>query len=132
MPVTDPIADYLTRIRNAAKAKHKTVDVPLSGLKENISKLLKDKGYIVDYTVIKDEVTKQVVRIQLKYLASGRHAIKLIERVSTPGRRVYEGKGIKPFLGGLGLNIISTSKGVMTDKEARTQGVGGEVLFRIQ
>jgi small subunit ribosomal protein S8 len=131
MPVTDPVADYLTRIRNAAKAKHKTTDVPLSGLKENITKVLKAKGYIADYTVIKDGV-QPVIRIQLKYSARGEHAIKLMKRVSTPGKRVYEGKSdIKRVYGGLGLAIVSTSKGVLTDKEAKTQGVGGEVLFNI-
>lgn len=130
MPVTDPIADYLTRIRNAAKAKHKTVDVPQSKLKESISKLLKDKGYIKDYSVVTTEKFP-VLRIQLRYLSNGEHAIKEISRVSTPGRRVYEGKNIKRYLGGLGLSIVSTSKGLMTDKEARAVGVGGEVLFRI-
>jgi small subunit ribosomal protein S8 len=130
MPVTDPIADYLTRIRNAAKAKHKTVDVPQSKLKENISKLLKEKGYIKDYSVITTEKFP-ILRIQLRYLANGEHAIKQITRVSTPGRRVYEGKNIKRYLNGLGLSILSTSKGLMTDKEARAAGVGGEVLFRI-
>ncbi len=130
MPVTDPIADYLTRIRNAAKAKHKTVDVPLSKLKENISKLLKDKGYIKDYTVITTGKFP-ILRIHLRYLSNGEHAIKGLTRVSTPGRRVYEGKNIKRYLNGLGLSVISTSKGLMTDKEARAAGVGGEVLFRI-
>ncbi len=130
MPVTDPIADYLTRIRNAAKAKHKTVDVPQSKLKENISKLLKDKGYIKDYSVVTAEKFP-VLRIQLRYLSNGEHAIKELTRVSTPGRRVYEGKNIKKYLNGLGLSIVSTSKGLMTDKEARAAGVGGEVLFRI-
>jgi small subunit ribosomal protein S8 len=130
MPVTDPIADYLTRIRNAAKAKHKTVDVPQSKLKESISKLLKDKGYIKDYSVITAEKFP-VLRVQLRYLSNGEHAIKEISRVSTPGRRVYEGKNIKRYLSGLGLSVVSTSKGLMTDKEARSAGVGGEVLFRI-
>jgi small subunit ribosomal protein S8 len=130
MPVTDPIADYLTRIRNAAKAKHKTVDVPQSKLKESISKLLKDKGYIKDYSVITTEKFP-VLRLQLRYLSNGEHAIKEITRVSTPGRRVYEGKNIKRYLSGLGLSVVSTSKGLMTDKEARAAGVGGEVLFRI-
>ncbi|MGQ9804920.1 MAG: 30S ribosomal protein S8 [Chlorobiales bacterium] len=130
MPVTDPIADYLTRIRNAAKARHKTVDVPQSKLKESISKLLKDKGYIKDYSVVTVEKFP-VLRIQLRYLSNGEHAIKEISRVSTPGRRVYEGKNIKRYLSGLGLSIVSTSKGLMTDKEARAAGVGGEVLFRI-
>ncbi|MFQ3598065.1 MAG: 30S ribosomal protein S8 [Chloroherpetonaceae bacterium] len=130
MPVTDPIADYLTRIRNAAKAKHKTVDVPQSKLKENISKLLKDKGYIKDYSVVTAEKFP-VLRVQLRYLSNGEHAIKEISRVSTPGRRVYEGKNIKRYLSGLGLSVVSTSKGLMTDKEARAAGIGGEVLFRI-
>lgn len=130
MPVTDPIADYLTRIRNAAKAKHKTVDVPQSKLKESISKLLKDKGYIKDYSVVTAEKFP-VLRVQLRYLSNGEHAIKEITRVSTPGRRVYEGKNIKRYLSGLGLSVVSTSKGLMTDKEARAAGVGGEVLFRI-
>ncbi len=130
MPVTDPIADYLTRIRNAAKAKHKTVDVPQSKLKESISKLLKEKGYIKDYSVVTTEKFP-VLRVQLRYLSNGEHAIKELTRVSTPGRRVYEGKNIKKYLSGLGLSVISTSKGLMTDKEARAAGVGGEVLFRI-
>ncbi len=130
MPVTDPIADYLTRIRNAAKAKHKTVDIPSSKLKVSISQLLKEKGYIKDFTVI--ETGKfPILRLHLKYDAYGRHAIKNLERVSTPGRRVYEGKNIKRYLNGLGLYVLSTSKGLMTDKEARAAGVGGEVLFRI-
>jgi small subunit ribosomal protein S8 len=130
MPVTDPIADYLTRIRNAAKAKHKTVDVPQSKLKESISKLLKEKGYIKDYSVVTTEKFP-VLRVQLRYLSNGEHAIKELTRVSTPGRRVYEGKNIKKYLSGLGLSVVSTSKGLMTDKEARAAGIGGEVLFRI-
>lgn len=130
MPVTDPIADYLTRIRNAAKAKRKTVDVPQSKLKENISKLLKEKGYIKDYTVIATDKFP-ILRIQLRYLEDGQHAIKELARVSSPGRRVYEGKNIKKYLSGLGLYVLSTSKGLMTDKEARAAGIGGEVLFRI-
>ncbi|KER10828.1 MAG: 30S ribosomal protein S8 [[Candidatus Thermochlorobacteriaceae] bacterium GBChlB] len=130
MPVTDPIADYLTRIRNAAKAKHKTVDVPSSKLKVNISQLLKEKGYIKDFTVIETE-SYPVLRIQLKYNVDGRHAIRDLQRVSTPGRRTYEGKNIRKYLGGLGLQVLTTSRGLMTDKEARAAGVGGEVLFRI-
>jgi len=130
MPVTDPIADYLTRIRNAAKAKHKTVDVPTSKLKVNISKLLKEKGYIKDFTMLEAEKIP-TLRIQLKYNAYGQHAIKDLQRVSTPGRRTYEGKSIRKYLGGLGLQVLTTSRGLMTDKEARSAGVGGEVLFRI-
>ena len=130
MPVTDSVADYLTRIRNSAKAKHKTVDVPASNLKKNISQLLKDKGYIKDFTVI-TEGKFPVIRVHLKYNPYGQHAIKDLQRVSTPGRRTYEGKEIRKYLGGLGLQILSTSKGLLTDKEARAAGVGGEVLFRI-
>jgi small subunit ribosomal protein S8 len=130
MPVTDSIADYITRIRNAGSAKNKTTDIPYSKLRENISKLLLEKGYIRNYTVISTDQFP-FLRVELKYTAAGDHAIKEITRVSKPGRRVYDGKDIKRYLGGLGLYIISTSKGVITDKEARAQGVGGEVLFRI-
>jgi small subunit ribosomal protein S8 len=130
MPVTDPIADYLARLRNAAKAKHKTVDVPQSNLKENITKLLKEKGYIRDYSVVTTEKFP-LLRIQIKYLSNGQHAIKSMDRSSTPGRRYYEGKNIRKYLNGLGLYVLTTSKGLMTDKEARVAGIGGEVLFRI-
>ncbi|ASQ91340.1 30S ribosomal protein S8 [Prosthecochloris sp. GSB1] len=130
MPVTDSIADYITRIRNAGNARKTTTDIPYSRLKENISKLLVEKGYIKNFTVITSEQFP-FIRVELKYGADGGHAIKEITRVSKPGRRVYEGKDLKKYLGGLGLSILSTSKGVITDKEAREQGVGGEVLFRI-
>ncbi|NTW48729.1 MAG: 30S ribosomal protein S8 [Chlorobiales bacterium] len=131
MPVTDPIADYLTRIRNAGSAKHKTTDIPHSNLKENISKLLAEKGFIRDYTVIRGEGFP-FIRVQLKYDNYGQHVIKELTRISRPGRRSYEGKDIKKFLGGLGLFVLSTSKGIVSDKEARRLGVGGEILFRIQ
>ncbi|ABB23083.1 30S ribosomal protein S8 [Pelodictyon luteolum] len=130
MPVTDSIADYITRIRNAGRAKNKTTDIPYSKLRENISQLLQDKGYIKNFTVITTEKFP-FIRIELKYTASGEPSIKEITRVSRPGRRTYEGKDIKKYLGGLGLYILSSSKGVITDKEAREQGVGGEILFRI-
>ncbi len=130
MPVTDSIADYITRIRNAGRAKNKTTDIPYSKLRENISQLLLDKGYIKSYTVITTEKFP-FLRIDLKYTAHGDPSIKEITRVSKPGRRVYDGKDIKKYLGGLGLYILSSSKGVITDKEARAQGVGGEILFRI-
>ena len=130
MPVTDSIADYITRIRNAGSARKTTTDIPYSRLKENISKLLVEKGYIKNFTVITSEQFP-FIRVELKYGTDGGHAIKEITRVSKPGRRVYEGKDLKKYLGGLGLSILSTSKGVITDKEAREQGVGGEVLFRI-
>jgi len=130
MPVTDSIADYITRIRNAGNASNKTTDIPYSRLKENLSKLLVEKGYIKSYTVITSEQFP-FIRIDLKYTDSGKPAIKEITRVSKPGRRTYEGKDLKKYLGGLGLFILSTSRGVLTDKEAREQGIGGEVLFRI-
>jgi small subunit ribosomal protein S8 len=130
MPVTDSIADFITRIRNAGTAKNKTTDIPYSKLRENISKLLLEKGYIKSYTVITTEQFP-FIRVDLKYTAEGQHAIKEITRVSKPGRRIYDGKDIKRYLGGLGLFILSTSKGILTDKEARAQNVGGEVLFRI-
>ncbi len=130
MPVTDSIADYITRIRNAGNAKNTTTDIPYSKLKENISKLLVEKGYIKNYTVITAEQFP-FIRVDLKYTDDGSPAIKEITRVSKPGRRVYEGKDLKKYLGGLGLFILSTSKGVITDKDAREQGIGGEVLFRI-
>lgn len=130
MPVTDSIADYITRIRNAGRAKNKTTDIPYSKLRENISRLLVDKGYIKDFTVITAE-RFPFIRIELKYSADGDPAIREITRVSKPGRRVYKGKDIAKYLGGLGLYILSSSKGIITDKEAREQGVGGEILFRI-
>ncbi len=130
MPVTDSIADYITRIRNAGNAKNTTTDIPYSKLKENVSKLLVEKGYIRNYTVITAD-RFPFIRVELKYSDDGSPTIREITRISKPGRRVYEGKGLKKYLGGLGLFILSTSKGVITDKEAREQGVGGEVLFRI-
>jgi small subunit ribosomal protein S8 len=130
MPVTDSIADYITRIRNAGNAHNTTTDIPYSKLKENISKVLVEKGYIKNFTVITSEQFP-FIRVELKYSDDGSPAIKEITRVSKPGRRVYNGKDLKKYLGGLGLFIVSTSKGIITDKEAREQGIGGEVLFRI-
>jgi small subunit ribosomal protein S8 len=130
MPVTDSIADYITRIRNAGKAHHKHTDIPYSKLKENISKLLLDKGYIKDYTVITTEKFP-IIRVQIKYDMYGNHVIKHLKRVSRPGLRKYSGKDIRSYLGGLGLYVITTSKGIVSDKEARQMGLGGEVLFSI-
>ncbi len=130
MPVTDSIADYITRIRNAGRAKNKTTDIPYSKLRENISELLVAKGYIKAFTVITTEQFP-FIRVDLKYSVAGEPAIREITRVSKPGRRVYQGKDIRKYLGGLGLYILSSSKGIITDKEAREQGVGGEILFRI-
>ena len=128
MQITDPVADMLTRIRNANTAKHESVDVPASNLKKAIAKILLDEGYIKSYEVVEDG-TQGVIRIQLKYLAGKEKVISGLRRVSKPGLRVYAGADELPrVLKGLGIAIISTSKGVMTDKEARKLHVGGEVL----
>ena len=128
MQITDPVADMLTRIRNANMAKHESVDVPASNLKKAIAKILLDEGYIKSYEVVEDG-TQGVIRIQLKYLAGKEKVISGLRRVSKPGLRVYAGADELPrVLKGLGIAIISTSKGVMTDKAARANHVGGEVL----
>ena len=128
MQITDPVADMLTRIRNANTAKHESVDVPASNLKKAIAKILLDEGYIKSYEVVEDG-TQGVIRIQLKYLAGKEKVISGLRRVSKPGLRVYAGADELPrVLRGLGVAIVSTSKGVMTDKAARAQHIGGEVL----
>lgn len=128
MLVNDPIADMLTRIRNAQIAKHDTVVIPASNMKKSIAKILLDEGYIKSYEVVEDG-TQGVIRIQLKYLAGKEKVISGLRRVSKPGLRVYAGADELPrVLKGLGIAIISTSKGVMTDKQARKEHVGGEVL----
>ena len=128
MQITDPVADMLTRIRNANTAKHESVDVPASNLKKAISKILLDEGYIKSYEIVEDG-TQGIIRIQLKYLAGKEKVISGLRRVSKPGLRVYAGADELPrVLKGLGIAIISTSKGVMTDKAARANHVGGEVL----
>ena len=128
MQITDPVADMLTRIRNANTAKHESVDVPASNLKKAIAKILLDEGYIKSYEVVEDG-TQGVIRIQLKYLAGKEKVISGLRRVSKPGLRVYAGADELPrVLKGLGIAIISTSKGAMTDKAARANHVGGEVL----
>ncbi|MBS1582394.1 MAG: 30S ribosomal protein S8 [Bacteroidetes bacterium] len=125
--MTDPIADYLTRLRNAILARKKVVEIPASGLKKDITRILYDKGYILSYKT--EEDGKQgLIKIALKY-NNRQSAIKELTRVSTPGLRQYAHAGELPrVLNGLGVAIISTSKGVITDKEARTLGVGGEVI----
>ncbi|MBH76263.1 MAG: 30S ribosomal protein S8 [Flavobacteriales bacterium] len=127
--ITDSIGNYLTKIRNAYMAKHKVVDVPCSNLKKDITKILKDQGYILNYKFI-DNGNQGVIRIALKYdLVTKIPAIKKIKRVSRPGLRNYSPKdGLPRVLNGLGIAIISTSRGVMTDKHARKINVGGEVL----
>ena len=128
MQITDPVADMLTRIRNANSAKHETVDVPASNLKKAIAQILLDEGYIKSYTVV-DNGNQGVIHITLKYLAKKQQVITGLRRVSKPGLRVYVGADELPrVLRGLGIAIISTSKGVMTDKAARAAHVGGEVL----
>ena len=128
MQITDPVADMLTRIRNANTAKHESVDVPASNLKKAIAKILLDEGYIKSYEIVEDG-TQGIIRIQLKYLAGKEKVISGLRRVSKPGLRVYAGADELPrVLRGLGIAIVSTSKGVMTDKAARANHVGGEVL----
>ncbi len=125
---TDPIADYLTRIRNAQSAGHKVVEIPSSKLKQEITKILEDKGYILSYKF--DENGPQgTIKIALKYTSENEPAIRNISRISTPGLRKYCGANDLPrVLNGLGIAILSTNKGVITDKEARNENVGGEVI----
>ena len=129
MQITDPIADMLTRIRNANNATHDTVDVPASNMKKSIAQILLDEGYIKNFQIVNDG-TQGVIRITLKYLQPGKEkALTGLRRVSKPGLRVYAGADELPrVLRGLGIAIVSTSKGVMTDKKAREAHVGGEVL----
>ena len=132
MNITDPIADMLTRIRNANSSKHKTVDVPASNMKRSIAKILLDEGYVKAVDEIENENNQGVIRITLKYDEKGARVIDGLKRISKPGLRVYASKEDLPkVLNGLGIAIISTSKGLKTDKEARELGVGGEVLAYI-
>ncbi len=128
--MTDPIADLLTRIRNAIMAGHKVVEAPASSLKKEIARILFEKGYILSYKVIEGESNQGVLKIALKYNPKSRKpAIKKIERASRPGLRKYVGVDEMPrVLNGLGIAIVSTSKGLMTDKEAKKENIGGEVL----
>ena len=128
MNTTDPIADMLTRIRNANSSKHKTVDVPASNIKKAIAKILFEEGYIKSFEEINDDA-QGIIRITLKYDEKGARVIDGIRRISKPGLRVYASKDELPqVLNGLGIALISTSKGIKTDKEARKEGLGGEVL----
>jgi small subunit ribosomal protein S8 len=128
--MTDPIADYLTRIRNAVMAKHRVVEVPASSIKKDITKILYEKGFILNYKFEEDNGPQGLIKIALKYNPENKvPAIKGITRISKPGLRKYTGIDNLPrVLNGLGIAIISTSQGVMTDKEARTKNIGGEVL----
>ena len=132
MNTTDPIADMLTRIRNANSSKHKTVDIPASIMKLGIAEILFREGYIKSFEEIKEENNQGIIRITLKYDEKGKRVIDGLRRISKPGLRVYASKEDLPkVLNGLGIAIISTSKGLKTDKEARELGVGGEVLAYI-
>ena len=128
MTMTDPIADMLTRIRNANVVKHETVDVPASNMKKELARILLEEGFIRGYDVIEDG-KQGIIRIQLKYGQSGERVIQGIKRISKPGLRVYCKKDETPkVLNGLGIAVISTSKGIMVDREARKMGLGGEVV----
>ena len=128
MITTDPIADMLTRIRNAGQAKFKTVDIPASNMKKDIAEILFNEGYIKSYEEIKND-NQGIIRISLKYTEKGKRVISGLKRISKPGLRIYASKDELPkVLNGLGIALISTSKGIMTDKQARQLGVGGEVL----
>jgi small subunit ribosomal protein S8 len=129
--MTDPIADMLTRIRNAYAAKHQKVDVPISNIKLEIARILKEEGFINNYKMI-GEGSRRNIRVYLRYGTKGEQVMSKIERVSKPGCRVYVGSSSIPsVLGGLGVNILSTSRGLMTDRRARREKIGGEILCRI-
>ena len=128
MTMTDPIADMLTRIRNANVVKHETVDVPASNMKKELARILLEEGFIRGYDVIEDG-KQGIIRIQLKYGQSGERVITGLKKISKPGMRVYAANHeIPKVLNGLGISVISTSKGILTDKQARKENVGGEVI----
>ncbi len=131
MSLTDPVADFLSRIRNAHKARHQKMDVPSSKLKLEIARILKEEGYITNFKATEEE-GKKLLRVYLKYGANNEAAISEINRISRPGCRVYVGRNeINRVLGGLGINILTTPKGVMTGRQARKEGVGGEILCEV-
>ncbi len=131
MTMTDPISDMLTRVRNAIQAKHSTVDIPSSNIKKEIARILKEEGYIKGYSLVKVG-NWPFVRLTLKYSPTKRRVINELKRISKPGIRRYVTRdGLPQVLGGLGIAIVSTSKGVMTGKQARSLGIGGEVLCTI-
>jgi small subunit ribosomal protein S8 len=132
MTMTDPIADLLARIRNAQQVKHDQLEFPASRVKMDICRILKEQGYIEDYSLSTTDPIKQSMRVVLKYNDQGEPAIRRLRRVSRPGRRVYRGADeLKPVLNGLGVGIVSTSSGLLTDGEARQNRVGGEVLCEV-
>jgi small subunit ribosomal protein S8 len=130
MVMTDPVADLLTRIRNAMRAGHEKADAPHSKIKEEIVKILKDEGFITNYRVIEDKPAA-ILRVYMKYGPDKTSVLRRIERISRPGRRVYAGKDEVPrVISGMGVAVISTSQGILTDRECRRRGIGGEVLLR--
>jgi small subunit ribosomal protein S8 len=129
--MTDPVADFLTRVRNAIRAKQQKVDVPASKLKTEIARILKEEGYISNFKAT-EENGQKLLRVYLKYSNANEAAISNLERISKPGCRVYVGRTEIPrVLGGLGINILTTPRGVMTGRDARKQGVGGEILCQV-
>lgn len=131
MSLTDPVADFLARVRNALRARHAKVDVPSSKLKVEIARILKEEGYIANFKAVEEEGRK-IIRVYLKYGAENEAAISNLQRVSRPGCRVYVGSSDIPrVLNGMGINILTTPKGVMTGRDARKQGVGGELLCEV-
>ena len=131
MSFTDPVADFLTRIRNGIKARHQKVDVPASKLKLEMARILKEEGYLANFKTT-EENGKKILRVYLKYGSDNQASITSVSRVSRPGCRVYVGHSEIPrVLGGLGINILTTPKGVMTGRQARKQGLGGEILCEV-
>ena len=131
MSMTDPVADMLTRIRNASKARHEKVDIPSSTLKVEVARILKEEGYIKNVKMVNDG-KQGVIRVFLKYSTANENVISGIDRISKPGRRIYVGSAdIPKVLNGLGMAIVSTSKGLMTDKAARVANIGGELLCKV-
>jgi small subunit ribosomal protein S8 len=131
MNLTDPVADFLTRIRNSIRARHQKLDVPASKLKAEIARILKDEGYIANYKAT-EENGQRILRVYLKYGANNEAAIRDLQSVSRPGCRVYVGRDeIRRVQGGLGISIMTTPKGVMTGRQARREGVGGEILCEV-
>jgi len=130
--MTDPIADMLTRIRNAVRVEKPYVEIPSSRFKRDIADVLKREGFIWDWKEVDEESPASLLRLELKYGPNGERVIQSIKRISKPGRRLYaRGKELKPVLGGLGISIVSTSKGVISDREARRNNVGGEILCEV-
>ena len=129
---TDPIADFLTRIRNAAAAKHQRVDVPASKLKAEIARILKEEGYISTFKMVDENKTRKMLRVFLKYTPDRRSVISGVKRISRPGSRRYlAATDIRPVVGGLGINILTTPKGLMSGRSARKSNVGGEILCEV-